>query len=124
MKYVLLVIDHSSCWCEFAALPDVSASTVANAFISLWVCRYGVPARLVTDRGAQFCGSLFRSLCTLLGANHAPTTAYHPQSNGLIERVHRKLKPPGRSLCTLYVAEPTPLVGLGNPNSSSQRPGD
>jgi hypothetical protein len=31
-------------------------------------------------------------LCTILGIRHVQTTAYHPQSNGLVERFHRRLK--------------------------------
>ena len=31
-------------------------------------------------------------MCNLLGTELQPTTAYHPQANGLVERSHRDLK--------------------------------
>jgi len=41
---------------------------------------------------AQFTSALWAGLCSLLNIQHSPTTAYHPQSNGLVERFHRQLK--------------------------------
>jgi hypothetical protein len=38
-----------------------------------------------------------RAWCSLLNIQHSPTTAYHPQSNGLVERFHRRLKDALRS---------------------------
>ena len=35
---------------------------------------------------------MWAALCGLLNISHAPTTAYHPQANGLVERFHRRLK--------------------------------
>jgi hypothetical protein len=32
------------------------------------------------------------ALCSILSISHVKTTAYHPQSNGLVERFHRRLK--------------------------------
>ncbi|MEL7522707.1 MAG: RNase H-like domain-containing protein, partial [Cyanobacteria bacterium J06553_1] len=43
MRYVLSIVDRSTRWFEFIALPDVSASTVATSFVNEWVCRYGLP---------------------------------------------------------------------------------
>ena len=37
-------------------------------------------------------GAAWRSMCTQLGITHITTTAFHPQSNGLVERFHRQLK--------------------------------
>jgi transposase InsO family protein len=34
---------------------------------------------------------------SLLNIQHSPTTAYHPQSNGLAEQFHRRLKDALRS---------------------------
>jgi hypothetical protein len=36
--------------------------------------------------------ALWVGLCSLLNIQHSPTTAYHPQSNGLVEQFHRRLK--------------------------------
>ena len=41
--------------------------------------------------------SVWASLCSKLGINHISTTAYHPQSNGMVERTHRQLKDALRS---------------------------
>jgi hypothetical protein len=35
---------------------------------------------------------LWPSLCSLLNISHTQITAYHPQSNGLVERYHLRLK--------------------------------
>jgi transposase InsO family protein len=51
-----------------------------------------VPGTVTTDRGAQFTSALWSSTCMSLGIKHVLTTAYHPQSNGMVERVHRQLK--------------------------------
>jgi hypothetical protein len=51
-----------------------------------------VLATITSDRGAQFTSAFWAALCSLLNINHSPTTAYHPQSNGLVERFHRQLK--------------------------------
>jgi transposase InsO family protein len=44
-----------------------------------------------SDRGAQLTSSLWAALCQLLNISHSTTTAYHPQSNGLVERFQRRL---------------------------------
>ena len=47
---------------------------------------------ITSDRGSQFVSKLWRHFSTLLGIDLHPTTAYHPQANGLVERLHRDLK--------------------------------
>ena len=57
---------------------------------------FGVPAVLTSDRGAQFTSTIWAELCTLLKIRHAVTTAYLPEANGMVERMHRRLKGPLR----------------------------
>ena len=55
--------------------------------------RMGLPSALLTDQGKNFTGKLIASLCQLFGIHKLQTTAYHPQSNGMLERFHGVLKP-------------------------------
>ena len=87
-RYLLTVIDRTTRWVEALPLPDASAVTCATAFITGWVARYGVPAELPSDRGTNFCSSFWHAFCDVLGVKHSTTTSYHPESNGMIERVH------------------------------------
>jgi len=73
-------------------LKGISAPECADAFTSHWVARFGVPEVLTSDQGTQFTGSLWKCLCSTLGIKHITTSAYHPQSNGMVERLHRSLK--------------------------------
>ena len=91
-SHLFTVIDRSTRWAEAIPLSDISATSCADALISGWVSRFGVPGTLVSDRGTQFTSAVWHVLAKRLGFQHCTTTAYHPQSNGLVERFHRQLK--------------------------------
>jgi hypothetical protein len=81
-------------YCSFAHIPSITAADCARAG---WISRFGVLATITSDRGAQFTSALWAALCSMININHSPTTAYHPQTNGLVERFHRRLKDALRS---------------------------
>jgi transposase InsO family protein len=91
-SYLFTVIDRTTRWPEAIPLSGISAAECAAALFSGWIQRFGVPAYITSDRGTQFTSSLWSALCELLSITHIQTTAYHPQSNGLVERFHRRLK--------------------------------
>jgi transposase InsO family protein len=86
------MIVRTTRWIEATLMKDMLANTCADVLISSWVARYGVPAVLTSDRGTQFASAVWQVLCHHLGVQQNLTTAYHPQANGMIERVHRQLK--------------------------------
>ncbi|KRY80520.1 Retrovirus-related Pol polyprotein from transposon 17.6, partial [Trichinella pseudospiralis] len=91
-SYLLTVIDRFTRWPEVVSLNNTSADTVCRAFLSTWVARFGIPSIVTTDQGRQFQSALWRELTTALGIKLAPASAYHPQTNGMVERFHRHLK--------------------------------
>jgi transposase InsO family protein len=95
--YLLTMIDRTTRWLEAAPMKNMDAVTCANTLVATWIARYGVPALLTSDRGTQFASAVWQVLCSRLGIQQIFTTAYHPQSNGMIERAHRQLKDSLRS---------------------------
>lgn len=46
---------------------------------------------ILTDQGSNFLSEVFTNVCKLLKIKKIKCTAYHPQSNGALERTHRVL---------------------------------
>ena len=123
-RYLLTCIDRATRWTEAIPIADVAASTVAVAFMEIWITRFGVPSYVVTDRGSQFEAELFSELSRLTGFHRIRTTAYHPQSNGMIERAHRTIKTALKTKDESWIrALPMVLLGIRmTPNESGYAP--
>lgn len=56
-----------------------------------FICRFGVPESIHTNQGRSFDSTLFKEMCSVLGVEKTRTTPYHPQGDGMVERVNRSL---------------------------------
>jgi hypothetical protein len=90
--HLFTIMDRTTRWPEAIPLSATSSSDCAAALLRRWIQRFGVPTTITSDRGPQFTAALWAATCRLLSISHVPTTAYHPQANGLVERFHRRLK--------------------------------
>jgi hypothetical protein len=90
--YLFTVVDRTTRWPEAFPLSSIAAADCAAALLQGWIQRFGVPSTITSDRGPQFTSQLWSALCKLLSITHIQTTAYHPQANSLVERLHRRLK--------------------------------
>jgi transposase InsO family protein/predicted aspartyl protease len=91
-KYILIIADYFTRWTEAYAMKDQEAATVTRIFLHEFICRYGLPRQIHTDQGRQFESRLFQELCVWLKIDKTRTTAYHPQSDGLVERFNRTVE--------------------------------
>ncbi|XP_076397886.1 uncharacterized protein LOC143266138 [Megachile rotundata] len=90
-KYILTIQDLLSKYSLAIPLQDASATETADAFINHFVSRFGTPKAMLTDQGANFISSLMKAIATKLKITKFRTTAFHPQSNGSLERSHHVL---------------------------------
>lgn len=114
-SYLLTIIDRFSRWPDAIPLRNINTDTIVNAIIYHWISKFGVPCEVTTDQGTQFESLLFRALTQIMGSHKIRTTAYHPQSNGVVERFHRHLKSSIRAVCTdknWYRQLPWILLGI------------
>ena len=100
-RYILVVTDYFTKWAEAYPLRSQDAQTVARVLVEQFICRYGVPENIHSDQGSNFESEVFRSMCQLLGIHKTRTTPYHPQSDGLAERLNRTIQ----TMLTFYVSQ-------------------
>ena len=98
-KYLLTMIDRFTRWPAAVPLKDITTETVINALAHGWISAHGIPQTITTDRGSQFTSEVWAQLLSTWGINHSTTTAYHPEANGMVERLHRRLKESLMALC-------------------------
>ena len=61
--------------------------------------RFGLPSRIISDRGPQFASKVFQELTKLLGVKSSLSTAYHPQTDGGTERMNQEIEAYLRAFC-------------------------
>ncbi|GAQ83296.1 hypothetical protein KFL_001420210 [Klebsormidium nitens] len=104
-QYVLVLVEHFSKTVVLAPTVDKEpASTVAAVFTREVLTRYGACAKAVTDRGGEF-GGEFQACLDAALIDHRATSAYHPQANGLSERIVQVVKRALRKWCLGHPAE-------------------
>ena len=91
-RYILTAVCMGSRWPEAIPLRTITARAVATGMVEIFA-RTGVPLQLLTDQGSQFLSSLVSHLCKDLGIDQIRTAPYHPETNGVVERMHGTLKP-------------------------------
>jgi len=95
---------------------DLNAEKFATAFINGYVRSRGLPVSIVSDWDTRFTSGFGQSLCSQLGIRLQMSTAYHPQSDGQVEKANAtlemflkayivQLKSPKQWSCLLPLAE-------------------
>jgi len=90
-QHILTLTDKMSRWVEAYPLPDLTAASVANTILQEFVCRYGAPIRICSDRGSNFTAELFGKVAQIINSQQQLSPAYCPWVNGSVERMNGTL---------------------------------
>ncbi|UYV65069.1 hypothetical protein LAZ67_3003037, partial [Cordylochernes scorpioides] len=90
-KWIIVCTDYLTRYAITRALPSADAQQVAKFVLEDVVLKHGAPREIITDRGRVFQSKLISELTGLCSSAQRFTTAYHPQTNGLTERLNKTL---------------------------------
>ena len=90
-KYILTIVDYATRYPEAIPLRTTSSKAIANALIQ-YFSKVGIPDEIVSEQGSNFISKLMAQLYEQLGITKIKTSIYHPQANGLVERLNGTLK--------------------------------
>ena len=87
-RYLLVLQDYFTKWAEAVPMPDQTAERIVRALIDIF-SRFGIPEILHSDQGRNFESTILKKTCAAFGIVKSRTTSYHPQGDGMVERLNR-----------------------------------
>ena len=90
-QYIIVATEYLTKWAEAKALKQADATQTAIFLYENIIARFGCPKILISDRGTHFLNDTVKEMTELFRINHRKTTPYHPQTNGMAERVNQTL---------------------------------
>jgi len=78
---------------------DIDSRELDRMFFEHMICRDGVPDNIITDRGTQFTSQFWTRVCSHLSINYRLSTAFHPQTDGQMERQNHTMEQYLRAFC-------------------------
>ena len=90
-KFLLVAIDYFWKRIEVKPLAKIRAIEVRNFIWENIVYRYGIPAKLISDKEKQFNGQEITDFCEEYKIKHNFSIPDYPQATGQVERTNMTL---------------------------------
>ena len=91
-NYILVVVDQFSKEVVFVpCTKEETAYSTAELFRDHVWCQHGLPSTVISDHGSVFASNFLGELYKLLGIKRKVSTAFHPHTDGQMERQNRKI---------------------------------
>ncbi|XP_072172595.1 uncharacterized protein [Diadema setosum] len=103
-QYLLTMMCASTRFPEAIPLRTITAKNVCKALVKFFTM-VGLPKCVQSDQGSNFTSKIFQQVMSELGVECRNSSAYHPQSQGALERFHQTLKNMMRVYCSEHEKE-------------------
>lgn len=91
-RFLMVITDRLSKYVQLEAMESMTAEACAERFKTAWWRFHGFPSNIITDRGSDWVGHFWSTLCGLVGVKQDLSTAYHPQTDGGTERANQEVQ--------------------------------
>ena len=98
-NYLMIINDSFSKYLVCRPTTDKETTTVANVMLEHWFRIFGIPERILSDKGKEFRSKLIEALCAILDIERINTTPVHPQCDGQSEKSVQQIKKMIRAYC-------------------------
>ena len=100
-QYLLTIMCKFTRFPEAIPLRNIKAPKIVESLIKFFTF-VGLPASLQSDQGSNFMSNIMQQVMYQLRIKQYKSSAYHPESQGAIERFHQTLKNLIRAYCFEY----------------------
>ena len=97
-QYLLTIMCAATRFPEAVPLRKITATAVIKA-LTKFFATWGFAKVVQTDQGSNFLSKVFKQVMKTLSIEHVVSSAYHPESQGALERWHQTLKSMLRKYC-------------------------
>ena len=97
-EYLLTIMCASTRFPEAIPLKKITAPNIVKALVKFFTM-FGIPKVVQSDQGSNFMSKLFQQAMHELDVHQVSSSAYHPESQGALERFHQTLKSMLRNYC-------------------------
>ena len=97
-QYLLTLMCATTRYPDAIPLKNISAKNIVKHILRYFT-NFGIPKVIQTDRGTNFTSDLFSNVLKELGIKQSLSSAYHPESQGILERWHQTFKSMLKKFC-------------------------
>lgn len=91
LKYMLTVMCQATRYPAAYPLRSINTKSIVKA-LTQFISIFGIPKVIQINRGTNFSSCMFAEVLHKLRVKPYKSSAYHPQSQGALERFHQTLK--------------------------------
>ncbi|CAH2218005.1 jg19310 [Pararge aegeria aegeria] len=88
--YLLVIVDGFTKYVSINAVKNTKSSTSLEV-MKRYISYFGVPTRLITDKGTSFTSKIFQVFIESYGIKHIQNAVATPRANGQVERFNRTI---------------------------------
>lgn len=87
-RFILSIQDTLTKFLTLIPLKNHTSESIIDSLFDQYIYIFSSPKHILTDQGADFVSELIQSFENFFQIHHVKTTAFHPESNGSLERAH------------------------------------